>query len=432
MKFLRDYRAVLLALLLFVLLLAALALSRSASPTESRATSSPTMNPRSLRSLYEIEQLALTEGWDAVLHQQAGDWWQALGRPQLALQHWEASLQFSENARLRRRTAELYLQGGAWNRAFVHIERLLAVQPNAPWALFLAGSLIAPTDPQAAEGYLVQAAAHSENEDRQRVIAEMLAVLADVDSELSLSSRVGAALAREGYWSLAENAFQIAAAQQHPFPEALAFVALARQQQGKSGRAWVQDALQRAPENALVQYAAGVYWRNEGDYPRSVSALLTAIILAPENASFYAALGYTHWAAGNIAEANYWLQSAAEMSDDDPVILEALERLRLEESYLLPLPQWLAVTAQRATSEDDPALLTAQGWALHLSGQSEAGLQRIEQALSIDPDYPRALYDKARILLDTGRNPDEAAAILQALAAGDSPFATPARRLLGD
>ena len=74
-------------------------------------------------------------------------------------------------------------------------------------------------------------------------------------------------------------------------------------------------------------------------------------------------------------------------------------------------------------------MISANGWALHVKGDSVAGLAMVEQALDMDADNPRALFDKARILQETGRA-EEARPILEQLAAGDSPFAAIAARLL--
>ena len=54
----------------------------------------------------------------------------------------------------------------------------------------------------------------------------------------------------------------------------------------------------------------------------------------------------------------------------------------------------------------------------------------VEQALIIDPDNARALFDKARILLETNRV-EQALPILQQIADGNSVFSGPAQGLLG-
>jgi lipopolysaccharide biosynthesis regulator YciM len=56
-------------------------------------------------------------------------------------------------------------------------------------------------------------------------------------------------------------------------------------------------------------------------------------------------------------------------------------------------------------------------------------LEYVNRALTIDPTNSRAQYDKARILIETAHE-EEAVALLESLAAGDSPFAVTAQRLL--
>jgi tetratricopeptide (TPR) repeat protein len=246
-------------------------------------------------------------------------------------------------------------------------------------------------------------------------------------NDLLYSSRVGAVLAGLGEWSLAENAFQQAAAVNYPFAEAAAYVALMRVQQHFDGSAWLEQAITLAPDNPDVRYVEGLYWRAVGDIDRSIDAFLTAIILAPNVPEYYAELGNTYRIDGNLGEAEYWLLTALSISDNAPLIQDALNRLREEETFVLTVSDLNFSRLARAEA-DDPAVIAANGWVLHILGQSEVGLEYVNRALEADPNNSRAQYDKARILLEIGQTED-AIPLLETLAQGDSPFAATAQRL---
>jgi Flp pilus assembly protein TadD len=155
--------------------------------------------------------------------------------------------------------------------------------------------------------------------------------------------------------------------------------------------------------------------------------LIIALILQPNVPSLYAELGVTYWQMGNRIEAETWLQTAAILAPDDTNFQNLLNQFYAEDTLFVSSP--MLIFSEGTVGTNDPAVMSANGWALHLNGESAAGLALVENALLLDPNNPRALFDKARILQETGRA-EEARPILEALAAGDSPFAPLAARLL--
>jgi len=69
------------------------------------------------------------------------------------------------------------------------------------------------------------------------------------------------------------------------------------------------------------------------------------------------------------------------------------------------------------------------GWAMYLAGDRELGQDMIERVLTIEPGNPRALYYRARILIDVG-DTEEAIELLERLVGGSSTFAARAAALL--
>ncbi|MDQ7024271.1 MAG: tetratricopeptide repeat protein [Anaerolineae bacterium] len=376
-------------------------------------------------ALFHVEVQASLEGWTNDLHEEAGNLWRDMGDLSRAIPHWEVIAQNAPQPANLRRLAALSLQMGAWGRAYAYIEQLLQLAPNDEWGSYYGGLLLAPSDAYTARDYLSRA---TQSEVYGADADYILAVMGDDADDVLLSSRVGIILAAMGEWSLAENAFQYAASVNYPFPEATAYVGLMRVQQQLDGSSWIEQALALDPNDPDVHYIGGLYWRALENYDNAVNDFLTAIILDPTIPEYYAELGNTYRVSGNLAEAEYWLLTALNISDDNPLIEDALRRLREEETFVLNTSD-LNFSRMARAENNDPAVIAANGWVLHILGQSEVGLEYVNRALDIDPLNPRAQYDKARILIEVGRE-DEAVPLLETLAGGDSPFATTAQRLL--
>lgn len=371
------------------------------------------------QALYHVHRLALQTGWTPQTHRLAGDLWRAMGDPNRALTHWEFA---QPDAGLWRVMASFYMQQERWGRALDAIEASLGTEPNDAWANFHAALILAPGDPVAAQAYLQRVAA---NENPYSTDAlRLLQNWQDLNDDAAFV--VATRLADLRLWAFAEQAFRMVVAQTPPAPEAMAFVGLMRDQQGEDGRMWVQRAVALAPGNADVRYVQGLHLRQIGHYDESADVLLQAITLAPENPLLYAELGMTYRQMGLMEEAAEWVEVALDISEDAPEMRRIVNDFYAEQAAFLPrdATQTLAQQAQG----NDPAVLSAYGWALHNIGESQQGLVQIDRALDLRPGYPRALYDKARILIAT----ENAAArpLLEELAQGSSEYAQSAQLLL--
>lgn len=374
-------------------------------------------------ALYHLEAKASLSDWTAQDYIRAGNLWRDMGDSSRALPYWEAAAQLEANPNLLRQLALIYLQRGQWGLALERIESLLELAPNDTWALYYGGLILAPSDPNGAYPYLARI-----SESNYAPLATAISqLIGNNPNDPQIALRVGAMLANAEEWSLAENAYQYAANWFYPFPEASAYVGLMRGQQGKNGDAWIQEAAALAPDSGLVLSVAGVYWRIMGQYAESESALIQAIILQPNIPSLYAELGITYWEMGNRVDAETWLQTAQILAPNDGTIQSTLTSFYQEDTLLVSSP--LLAFSDGTVGLNDPAVISANGWALHINGETERGLAMVEEALVIDPINPRALFDKARILQDMGQIED-ARPILEYLAGGDSPFAPVAARLL--
>lgn len=376
-------------------------------------------------ALYHLEADAMLNGWTVEGHIRAGNLWRDMGDNTRALPHREAANAQNPNANLLRQIAEIYLERGEWGTAWQSIQALLTLAPNDAWALYHGGLILAPSDPATAYGYLGQVA--TLNNGFSETAQNTLDAIGDTETNSDVILRVGATLASAEEWSLAENAYQYASDLYYPFAEATAYVGLMRILQGKSGESWISGAIALDDTNADIRYIAGIYWRSAGEYLSSEDELLQAILLDPDNPTFHTELGNTYRAMGNPLDAEVWLQTAVILSDEAPLMVAALESFYEDEALLNT--QTFSGVITDASGGENPAAISANGWALHVRGDTAGGLDLINQALIIDPTNPRALFDKARIFLDTNRI-DEALSLLEQLINSNSVFAGPAQGLL--
>lgn len=380
------------------------------------------------QALYLLETRAARTGWSAETHIVAGNLWRSMGDSSRALPHWEAAAQQNPTTDLLRQLAQFHIDDHAWRLAWERLQQLLAQSPNDAWGLHQAAMLIAPHDPSLARDYLLRT-----NSSRNRysdTANRLLLTIGDQPQDPSIASRVGAILISEQQWSLAENAFRVATLRTYLDAEALAWVAYIRAQQGRDGADWMTAAITLAPADANVRYVEGLYARVLDDLEVSEGALLLAVALDPQNPVFYAELGNTYREMSNFTEAEYWLQTALQLSNNDTLVQDALDRFYANEAYLLPDALLALRNSPVAQAEESPLTRSAEGWALHLIGRSTEGLALVESALEEAPEEARIRYDYARILVEIGRL-DDALELLNELAAGSSDYAESAQRLLG-
>ncbi len=382
---------------------------------------------RVIQALYQIEAQAAQAGWSSELQQQAGDLWRDAGDLPRAVAYWEAaSISDFNNADLARKRAQAYIGLQRWTEAADALEHLLAVLPDDLWAHYQLGLIRAPFDPQTATVHLQAVSADSMYGEPARAV---LAVVLDSPDDPLISMRVGIAFADHHLWPYAELAFRHAAIVGQPFPQALAYVGLARDIQGKDGSPWIAQALAHDATSPQVLYLHGLHLRSLGDYQQSLDQLVQAAALEPQNPAFLAELGMAYRLVNDMPSAEYWLRTAAALSADDPHFQELLALFYAEEGYNLTSGGLDTLEQAARLMPDDPDVLAGYGWALYTTGDTEAALSQLDTALAISPIHLRSLYYKAQIALELG-NLGEAESLFEQVAASDSEFAEEARRVL--
>ena len=381
---------------------------------------------RFIQSLFYIQQIAQTDGWSPDLKRLAGTIWRDMGDKDRALFYWESIVLTSNDSKFIREVAATQIELQRWKVVRDTLSHLLSLSPDDHWANFQYGLLLAPFNPLEARQYLKQIA--SDSPFRQIALVTLFVLENEIEDPL-ISMRIGLVLADAQLWEKAELAFRHAADVGYPFPEALAYLGLMRDQQGKDGSLQIEQALELDVNNPQVRYLQGLHLRTKGDYVASLEALVLAARLDPENPGLYAAVGEAYQLIGDLEQAEYWLQFSVSLSGKAREYEDLLANFYAEEAYRDPQTVITELAQLVQTRPDSPDALVAFGWALHSTGDSQTGLTQINAALELDPNHEQGRFNKAQILLEIGLE-DEARTLLNEIVVSDSPFVMEAQRLL--
>lgn len=333
-----GWAALLLALLsILVLVFSALYISRGTPPGDPITPIDLVVQARRagrpLQALYHVEALAAESGWTPELLRIAGDVWRDAGSLPRAVDFWEAAAQANpKDPVLARGLAQAYIDLQRWSKAADALERMLALNERDYWAQLQLGLIRAPFDPRKALTHLEAAA---EEPAYQQLAWRLSAILRDDPGDPLLSMRIGVVLAEQELWNYAELAFQQAAIVNAPYAEALAYTGLARDAQGKDGKAWLDEAVALEPDSAQVRYLQGLHFRRIGADDASIGALAQAVQLDPANPAFNAELGTAYNLVGDTARAEYWLRLAALFSNGDPHFEGLLQQFYDEQASMV-------------------------------------------------------------------------------------------------
>jgi tetratricopeptide (TPR) repeat protein len=279
-----------------------------------------------VQALYQLEALALEQGWTATNLTLAGELWAELGDLGRAVEYWEAALTPDAGAALVRKLVEGYIRLQQWTEATIALNQLLDTAPDEAWAHYQLGLLQSYADPAAAAEHLRIAA----RSPIYQPLCEALLALLPSDDPSVTALQSGLVLAANDLWPQAEAAFAYAAALGDPYPQALAYAGLARDQQGKDGSEQIARAVALGPQIAELRYLEGLHHRLNGDDAASIAALLIAVEIDPQNPAYAAELGAAYQQSGDFPQAQFWLQQALTLSGGDSRFEEMLEQLNAQ------------------------------------------------------------------------------------------------------
>jgi len=284
---------------------------------------------RFVQALYQIEALASVSGWTPTLYRQVGDLRLQMNDLSGAAIQWEAARRSGneDDLALVRQLGQTYLELGRWTETVDTFEALIELSSEDVEANYQLGLLLAASDPISAEAHLRVVV---DNDDYGQVARALVRLFVTNPAEPLISMQVGRLLADYELWLYAEQAFNYAAVVTAPNPEALAYLGLSRERQGKDGAVWIEQALTLAPDSPQVLYVWGLHLRTLNDTIGSLNALIEATSLDPNNPAFYAELGSAYRLVGDLNSAEYWLKIAVEISQQDPVFQQLLDQFYTE------------------------------------------------------------------------------------------------------
>jgi tetratricopeptide (TPR) repeat protein len=334
------------AVLVAVLFLISAALHRASVsiPTADEDSGVHVQPGRTMQRLYFLEYTAHTGGWTSESLASAAQSYRLIGDLTAASVHYERALlldpQWAGRADAMRSLAEIYLEQGDWARTFDVLQSLSAAAPS-DWVFFQLSLIAAPVDPEAALAFLERTA----DPAYRSLLSDLRLTLTD----MSFSPlRVGMLLLNRDLLPYAEHAFAIAAesaTDSEIIALALAYGALARDRQGKSGGEWIARAVALNPTDFMVRYLQGLHLRHVGDDRGSLNALIAAAALNPQDPALFAELGAAYRLVGDMTSAERWLREAVRLSNGDPrftALLTAFEEAQRSElqayfEQILPL-----------------------------------------------------------------------------------------------
>lgn len=394
----------------------------SLNPTPADVSLQNRLQGRYTQALFQLNAEGAASGWTAEMHVQAGDLYFSMGEWVDALAHWEAS-QPSDPTRLRQ-MAELYLSLEQWGDANRVLELLLAHNPQDTWVNYQLGLLLAPFNPQRSLTLLQNTAPADAT-----ITEPLMQTLTDYGNDPLVSMYVGITLAHLDAWLPAEQAFQQAALVAYPYPEAMAYTALARENQGKDGLAWMTEALNTGDDHAQVHYLNGLFLRGRHESRASIEALVRAMSLEPSNPAIAAELATAYQLDFQNERAAFWMQNALTFSNNAPEYVNIAADFYAESGVDLSNGGVEVLRQAAEQNPQDPEILTNYGWALFSTGEVEEAIQQLNAALDLRPENPRALYYRGSIAYNQS-DFEVARDVLQQVIELDSDYVTEARALL--
>jgi tetratricopeptide (TPR) repeat protein len=267
------------------------------------------------QALYQVLTLAAQTGWTEDLARTAAHLWETLGDVSRAAAYWELAVKNDPtDLGVAKQLARTDLDLQDWSAAVIALNHVIKLSPDDTWAHYQLGLLQAAFDPQQALVHLRTAS----REPTYRDTATALLFLGGAKAnDPTTVMRVGLVFASLHLWGYAEMVFQYAVDLAAPFPEALAYTGLARDNQGKDGGSQIEQAVTLAPLNAQVRYLEGLHLRLGGDNSASLNALLQAMNLDPLNPAYAAELGSAYQLVDQLGQAEYWLKQAVALSRND-------------------------------------------------------------------------------------------------------------------
>jgi tetratricopeptide (TPR) repeat protein len=273
---------------------------------------------RPAESLFRIYAEAEQIGWTPLHHLQAGN----MAHLERAVVHWQMAM--TQDVITLQRLSQTLIDFNRWTDAVDVMRDWLTFIPYDSYPNQQLGLLLVARDP-------LQALYHLQTSQPNARDNALIAVLEQSADDADLPILIGEILFEQGRFAYAEYAFKHGAMWNIDPAIAWAYTALSRQAQGKDGDAWMQSALDHAPDDATVHYLHGFYLRNDARLVESREAFGRAVALDLLNPLYYAELGNAYQYIGDLTTARYWLEYAVVLSENDPIYVNRLNQFDIQE-----------------------------------------------------------------------------------------------------
>jgi tetratricopeptide (TPR) repeat protein len=224
----------------------------------------------------------------------------------------------------------------------------------------------------------------------------------DGESPAPYYASVGGELARHGEWGLAQQALQLALAEQPNLAIARAYLGMAIERLGGDGWPQIWGAVLTDPSSSAVWTVLGGFSLEHDDVERALSAYQQAERLDPSNAAAAAGLGGALTAAGRVNEAADAYLRAAQNAKEDPSFWILLARFSLNWDFDVLSVGLPAARNAVAISTLSPEALASLGYAHVLAGEPLLGRRFLIRAVDLSSVDPQVYYQLGLAYLALG------------------------------
>jgi tetratricopeptide (TPR) repeat protein len=372
-----------------------------------------------------LKAAAALDGWTAVRHTALGDAYFGQGNTAAALAEWEAALiQLPNDDALLVRLANNYEAAGRYGEAVAALNALSRVRPDDPAVYYRLAVLTAATAPDEASARLLLVAQQSPDlaSSVQLLLDAIAAGQATGTPEVTFA-KVGYAFEQLGEWRLAEEALARAVGLNPNYADALVYLGLAQDMQGKDGQAAYEQAVALAPDSLVAQFYLGLHWRRAGDSQTALTYLLAAQQLDQANPAIAAEVGGAYASLGDLALAETWMTQAVTLAEQDARWWLLLARFYIDNDYRVADYGLPAARQAAALAPTDPQAVDTLGFALVLTGDLSNGQKMLEQALALDPNAASVYYHLGVLHMRLGQTAEAELMLSQALTLDpDGPY----------
>jgi tetratricopeptide (TPR) repeat protein len=338
---------------------------------------------------------ALTpDGWLAL-----GDTYERMGWLGHAIRAWSKA---GKIAPVYERFARVDRARGEFRAAISDWRALLEIEPENSAAHYQFALLLAATDPQAALPELTLAARDPALEPRARALQTAINTAFLSDDKYYQFFVIGRALAAQGEWDLAAEAFRRSAEARPYFAEPWAWLGEAKQQLDLDGSAELEIALGLDPQSAVVRVFYGMYWQRHGQPQKMLEAYQMAVKLEPENSAWHVMLGSAYEQDGDLVPALNEYLRAVELDPGEPSGWRALALYSAANGYDLAGTGMPAAQRLLVLAPEDWAARDAAGQVTFALGNLFDAERQFTKAVELAPAQPAPHLHLALVYLQKG------------------------------